>query len=157
MRRLFPVIAMSLLVVLVLSSVPAFGQTWTKEQKEVWSFVQSQWDLNMKKDSSWVEQMVHMKALGWGLEEPMPRDRASIAKWSRYENQNSTTVVQELHPVGIIVHKNMAVAHYYYSIASEDRQGERGTVHGRYTDVLVKQDGKWQFIAWQGGEMPDDD
>jgi ketosteroid isomerase-like protein len=111
----------------------------------------------MKKDSSWVEQMVHMKALGWDLENPMPRDRGSLAKWSRFENQNSTILVQELNPVGIIVHRDTAVAHYYYSVASENRQGERETIHGRYTDVLMKQDGKWQFIAWAGGEMSDDD
>lgn len=151
------VLVLLTLAFLVLSSVSVSAQTWTKEQTEVWGFIQSQWDLAMKKDSSWVEQMVHMKALGWDLENPMPRDRGSLAKWNRFESQNSTTLVQELNPVGIIVHRNTAVVHYYYSVASEDRQGEREMIHGRYTDVLVKQDGKWQFIAWAGGETSDDD
>ena len=54
----------------------------------------------------------------------------------------------------VFVVGSTAVAHYYYSTAAEDREGERETTHGRYTDVLVKQDGRWMFIAWRGGDDP---
>jgi hypothetical protein len=28
-------------------------------------------------------------------------------------------------------------------------------VTGRYTDVLVKENGRWLFIAWAGGDDPE--
>jgi ketosteroid isomerase-like protein len=55
------------------------------------------------------------------------------------------------------VHGNTAVAHYFYTEAAEDRKGERKTTHGRYTDVLVKENGTWQFLAWSGGDNPTKD
>jgi hypothetical protein len=27
-------------------------------------------------------------------------------------------------------------------------------VHGRYMDVLVKEGGRWLFLAWTGGDDP---
>ena len=62
--------------------------------------------------------------------------------------------MHELYPAGIVVVGSMAVAHYYYSTAAEDRDGKRKTTHGRYTDVLINQNGKWMFIAWRGGDDP---
>jgi len=57
-------------------------------------------------------------------------------------------------PIVVTVVGTTAVAHYYYSTAAEDREGKRKTTHGRYTDVLVKNDGEWFFIAWRGGADP---
>jgi ketosteroid isomerase-like protein len=62
--------------------------------------------------------------------------------------------MQELKPAGIVVVGTTAVAHYYYSTAAEDRDGKRKTTYGRYTDVLIKQDGNWVFIAWRGRDDP---
>jgi hypothetical protein len=45
-----------------------------------------------------------------------------------------------------------AVAHYLYSNATENRDGETDVSNGRYTDVLVRIDGQWKFIAWHGGD-----
>ena len=41
-----------------------------------------------------------------------------------------------------------------YSIARENYKKERETVTGNYTDVLVKEGGRWLFIAWAGGDDP---
>ena len=71
--------------------------------------------------------------------------------------EDSTTLMQELSPFGIIVHGNTAVAHYVYSLTAEDKEGNRKTVHGRYTDVLVKDGENWVFLAWHGGDDPADD
>jgi hypothetical protein len=45
----------------------------------------------------------------------------------------------------------MAVAHYLYSNAGENAEGKTVVIHGRYTDVLVRIEGEWKFIAWHGG------
>jgi ketosteroid isomerase-like protein len=111
----------------------------------------------MEEDATWPERFLHESFLGWDNENPAPRDKASTDKWSRYNDENSTTLMQELSPIGIVVHGNTAVAHYFYSEASENRKGERETTHGRYTDVLVRDGGTWRFLAWQGGADPDND
>jgi hypothetical protein len=136
---------------------PVFGQTWSDKQLEVWNVIEAQWKASMEKDATWPEKYLHEKLLAWSDERPMPRNKSSMDKWTRYGIENSTTLLQELYPVGIIVHGNTAVAHYFYTEAAEDRKGERKTTHGRYTDVLVKENGTWQFLAWSGGANPTND
>jgi hypothetical protein len=43
---------------------------------------------------------------------------------------------------------------YHYQIARENYKKERETVRGRYTDVFLKDGGRWLFIAWTGGDEP---
>jgi hypothetical protein len=136
---------------------PVFGQTWSDEQIEVWNVIEAQWKASMEKDATWTAKYLHEKFLAWSDESPMPRDKSSYHKWGRYGMENSTTLLQELYPVGIVVHGNTAVAHYFYSEASENRKDERKTVHGRYTDILVKENGTWRFLAWHGGDNPTND
>ncbi len=119
--------------------------------------IEAQWKASMEKDTSWPDKVLQEKFLGWDIERPMPQDKSSIHSWTRYTIENTTTLLQELYPVGIIVQGNTAVAHYFYSQASENRKGERETSHGRYTDVLVKENGTWQFLAWSGGDNPTKD
>ena len=37
-------------------------------------------------------------------------------------------------------------------MARENYKKERETVTGRYTDVLVKDGGRWLFPTWTGGD-----
>jgi hypothetical protein len=49
---------------------------------------------------------------------------------------------------------NVAVAQYRYRVVSENYKKERETVTGRWTDVFIKEGGRWLFIAWAGGDDP---
>jgi len=148
--------SLSTFIVLVFTAM-SFGQTWSDKQLEVWNVIEAQWKASMEKDATWPDKTLHEKFLGWDNERPMPRDKSSMPNWVRYTIENTTTLIQELYPVGIIVQGNTAVAHYFYSQVSENRKGERETSHGRYTDVLVKENGTWRFLAWSGGDNPIDD
>ncbi len=119
--------------------------------------IQDQWEATKAKDMSWPDRFLHPSFLGWSDENPTPRDKSSTTRWQTYDSANSTTIEQELSPVGIVVVGSTAVAHYYFSTATENSKGERETNHGRYTDILVKADGGWQFIAWHGGERVDNE
>jgi len=141
------------LIVLVLPG-SATAQDWGPDETEVWNTIVAQWEASKAEDLTWPARMLHPSFLGWSDEVPMPRSQAAVEKWQRYSSENSQTLVQELYPVGIVVVGSTAVAHYYYSTAAEDREGKHKTTHGRYTDVLTKQDGKWIFIAWRGGDNP---
>lgn len=146
-------VLLSLLFALVLSA-PAMAQDWSPEQTEVWNVIVAQWDSDKASDHTWTERSLHQSFLGWSDENPMPSDRDSVKRWENYSSENLKVLEQELYPVGIVVEGTTAVAHYFYSVAAEDREGKRKTTHGRYTDVLVKTDGVWLFIAWRGGDDP---
>ena len=133
---------------------PASAQTWSPEQQELWSFEQQQWQMSKDKDSSWIETMVHPNLRYWEVGEQMPRDRASLARWNRYTNATTTVLEQEIFPISATVTGNVAVVQYHYRIARENNKKERETVTGHYTDVLLKENGQWRFIAWEGGDDP---
>jgi len=132
----------------------ASAQTWTPEQQELWRFEELQWQMSKDKDSSWIEKMVHPNLTYWVTGAPVPQNRASLSHWNRYNNASSTVLEQELFPISITITANIAVVQYRYQTAREDYKKERETVWGRYTDVLVKEGGRWLFIAWTGGDDP---
>lgn len=132
----------------------ASAQTWTAEQQEIWKFEEQQWKMAAEKDLSWIDTMVHPNLSYWDTDQPMPQNRASLARWSRYSTASMTVLEQELFPISITVTGNVAVAQYRYMTARENDKKERETVTGRYTDVLVKEGGRWLFIAWSGGDDP---
>jgi ketosteroid isomerase-like protein len=130
------------------------AQAWDSDQTEVWKTIVAQWEASQAKDLTWIENDLHPEFLGWSDENPMPSSKAAVQRWTGYSVENSTTLAQELYPVGIVVAGSTAVAHYFYSTAAEGRDGKRKTTHGRYTDVLIKQGDRWLFIAWRGGDDP---
>ncbi len=133
-------------------SVPA--QTWSKEQQEIWKLEEQQWKLSAAKDSSWIETMVHPNLNYWNSAWPAPQGKASLLLWDRYNNASSTVLQQELFPISITITGSLAVVQYRYSIARENYKKDQEMVTGRYTDVLVKEGGRWLFIAWAGGDDP---
>ena len=54
--------------------------------------------------------------------------------------------------MSITVHGDVAVAHYLSSVAFRPKDGAVEMSHGRYTDVLVRVEDGWQFLAWHGGD-----
>ena len=132
----------------------AAPQAQSPEQQEIWKFEQQQWDMDAAKDASWLDTMVHPNLKFWETGASMPRDRASLKQWTRYGSENSTTLEHEIFPISATITGNVAVVQYYYMLARENYKKERETVTGHYTDVLVKENGRWLFIAWAGGDDP---
>ena len=130
----------------------AYAAEWSPEQQEIWKFEQKQWAMAKAKDTSWVDTMVHPNMRYWETGAPMPRDKASLKHWSRFDADSSTTLEQELFPIAATITGNVAVVQYYYMVASENYKKERETVTGHYTDVLIKENGNWMFITWSGGQ-----
>ena len=132
----------------------ASAQASSQDQQEIWKVEQQQWKMSAAKDNGWIDALVHPNLKYWETGAPMPRDRASIKQWSRYDNESSTVLEQELFPISTTITGNVAVVQYYYMLARENYKKERETVTGHYTDVLIKDGGRWQFIAWAGGDDP---
>ncbi len=132
----------------------AAAQTWSPEQQEIWHFEEQQWKMSAEKDLTWMDKMVHANISYWDTEQPAPQNKASLARWQRFGNSNTTVLEQELFPIAITITGNIAVAQYRYSIVRENYKKERETATGRYTDILVKDGGRWMFLAWAGGDDP---
>lgn len=142
-----PIIAAS---ILCLGSAQA--QADTNDQADVWAVVEEQWNLDEKGDKKWIDRMLSDDFSGWGKESPAPRSKASTKMWDRFNDSQGRTIAHELYPLAIIVHDDVAVAHYLYTSAFEDKDGEVEVSNGRYSDVLVRTDDGWKFLAWHGGE-----
>jgi Domain of unknown function (DUF4440) len=140
----------------VLSLLPmlAAAQTWTAEQQEIWTLEEQQWQMTKDKDLSWIDKMVHPNISYWDVQQPGPQNKASLTRWNRYGNSASTVLEQELFPIAVTITGNLAVAQYRYTMIAEDYKKERERTTGRYTDVLIKEGGRWLFIAWAGGDDP---
>ncbi|MDQ1310401.1 MAG: hypothetical protein QG601_1671 [Pseudomonadota bacterium] len=149
-KRILSIVAASLVLCGFTGTVAA--QPWSPEQQEVWAFEQQQWKMSAAKDLSWIDTMVHPNMRFWETGSPMPRDKASLNHWARFESDSGTVLQQELFPISATITGNIAVVQYHYRVASENLKKERETVTGHYTDVLVKENGRWMFIAWAGGE-----
>jgi len=132
----------------------AGAQAWSAEQQEIWKVEEQQWKMAAAKDLSWMDTMVHPNLRYWETGEPMPRDKASLKHWGRYSSENATVLEQEIFPISATITGNIAVVQYNYVVARENHKKDRETVTGQYTDVLVKENGRWLFIAWAGGDYP---
>jgi hypothetical protein len=143
-----------IVAVLLAIAAPVSAQTWTPEQQELWTLEQKQWQMSRDADLTWIDTMVHPNLRYWEVGEPMPRDKASLARWNRYSSANSKVLEQELFPISATITGNVAVVQYHYQVARENYKKERETVTGHYTDVLIKEGGTWKFIAWEGGDDP---
>ena len=130
----------------------AYAEQWSPEQQELWKFEQQQWAMSKAKDLSWIDTMVHPNLRYWETGAPMPRDKASLKHWSRFDADSGSTLEQELFPISATITGNVAVVQYHYVVASENHKKERETVTGHYTDVLIKEGGRWMLIAWSGGQ-----
>lgn len=123
------------------------------DQADVWAMVEAQWNAEAKGNNKWMDEMLTDDFSGWSNESPAPRGKASTKMWDRFTDQMSEMVAHELYPLSIVVHDNVAIAHYLYTSADKDKSkdGKTKTSNGRYTDILVRTADGWKFIAWSGG------
>jgi ketosteroid isomerase-like protein len=141
---------------MVLAATAAAGD-WSAEQKEVWSSVTAYWDEYAAGDVDGFLSYMHEDYSGWGYEQPLPTGKESSRKWMAYAIPLQKIQIHEVTPVGINIHGDVAVVHYYYAYAYRDPEGKPGNEQGRWTDILVKQGAKWVLFADHGGSTEDDD
>ena len=150
MRKTLSLLCLALAAI----SAPVAAQTWNAEQQELWKMEELQWKMNAAKDASWIAKMVHPNMSAWENDSPSPQSMASLTKWNRHSATQSTTLEYELYPLAATITGNVAVMQYTYRSASENGKKEHRYANGRWTDVLIKENGVWKFITWAGGEDP---
>ena len=119
---------------------------------DVWSVVEGQWNAEESGDKKWPERLLADDFSGWQKNSPAPRGKGSTIYWNRFNAGQGKTVAHELYPLSIVVNDDVAVVHYLYTSAFEDKDKEVEVSNGRFTDILVRTDDGWKFLAWHGGD-----
>jgi len=142
----------TILMVLALAvSRNAIAQGSVDDQAAVWQAVETIWEAGENGDQEWVEKMLSADFMGWPKHSPAPRSKASVRLWNKFDTEQSSGLTHELYPLSIVVHGDMAVVHYLYTNAARTRDKKTTVSNGRYSDVLIRDDGAWKFISWHGG------
>lgn len=130
----------------------AFAQDAVDDQADVWSVIEEEWNADEKGDKNWPDLLLSDDFTGWAKDSPAPRSKSSTKMWDRFSVEMGKMVAHELYPLSIVVNGDVAVAHYLYSSAYEPKNGEIEMTNGRFTDVLVRTEDGWKFLAWHGGD-----
>lgn len=143
---------LAFMAVLLTVSATAAAQDTNDDQADVWAIIEGQWVSEEKGDDEWIDSLLADDFSGWGKTSPAPRSRSSTKMWDRFSDEQGQIVAHELYPLAIVVNGDVAVAHYLYTTAYEDKDDVVEMNNGRYTDVLVRTADGWRFIAWHGGD-----
>ncbi|NIL93260.1 MAG: hypothetical protein GTO71_02200 [Woeseiaceae bacterium] len=134
------------------SAGTAVAQDTTDDAADVILTIEEQWERVQDGDTDWLDEELLDRFSGWPSHAPAPRSKASTGKWNRFFETQRKMVEHELFFQNIVIHGDVAVAHYFYTSASEDKNGDVEVDNGRYTDVLVRTEDGWKFLAWHGGD-----
>ena len=141
---------------IVIAALSAAGitaaQDESDDQADVWSVVELQWNSEEKGDKKWIDRYLVDDFTGWQKNSPAPRNKESTKMWDRFSDTQGNVVAHELYPLQIIVHGDVAVAHYMYTSAYRDKDGDVEMNNGRFSDVLVRTEDGWKFLSWHGGD-----
>lgn len=129
----------------------AGAQDTTDDEANVLLVIEREWEAARKGDHDDVDDMLTDDFMGWGKNSPAPRSKTSTSKWSRFGAEMGRVVRYEIYPLSITIHDDVAIAHYLYSSAFKDKEGKIEMANGRFTDVLVRVEDGWKFVAWHGG------
>ena len=138
--------------VLLLISSSVLAQDDVDDSADVWAAIEAQWDADEKGDKKWPDRVLVDDFSGWQNDTPAPRSKSSTKYWDRFADEQGNTVAHELYPLAIVVHRDVAIAHYLYTNAFQDKDDDVEVNNGRYTDILVRTEEGWKFIAWHGGD-----
>ncbi len=130
----------------------ASAQDTSDDEASVLLTIERVWDADQKGDQDAVDELLVDKFMGWSKDSPAPRSKNSTSAWARFAEQMGRIVRYELYPLAITVEGDVAVAHYLYSVAFKPKGGDIEMGNGRYTDVLIRTEDGWKFIAWHGGD-----
>lgn len=148
MKKLF-VLFVFFLPYLISSNLQA--QQWTAEQKEVWKSVEVYNELSATRDAAFINYFDDSYR-GWEYHYDVPDGKDNVRKIIANRDPNYKILYYTITPATIWVSGNFAYVHYYYTTLSEGKDGKRNWEKGRWTDILMKKDGKWIMVGDHGGK-----
>lgn len=142
------------ILILFLSTINnVSSQQWSAEQKEVWTAVEAALATSISDKPLDFFNYLDESYIGWNYEYETPSTKADVKIAHEYWSKKDKTVYYSITPVRIWVNGNFAYVHYYYSVVYENTSGTPTSTKGRYTDILMKKEGKWLCVGDHGGKI----
>ena len=135
------------------TSTTLLSQEWSDSQKEVWETVNTYVNMFDKGDVQGLLSYFDESFSGWSYSLEAPHDKNSIKKMMNYWSTNNKVIYSILTPAKIWVEGDYAFVHYYHTELSEDKEGKKTWKKSRWTDILLKKDGKWMIVGDHGGAI----
>ena len=129
------------------------GQTFSKAEQIVIEGVESYWsDFSGKDKNKWLDDF-HDSYKGWDVGSEFLNTKKDNIKWNNYTWGKDEVLFWDITPIGVVLHDNIAVVHYYYTTISKNKKnGKETTEKGKWTDVIINDGGKWKLVADHGGK-----
>jgi hypothetical protein len=132
----------------------------------VWAVIDREWGRsgccgreNLTPGSRYLDLLTD-DALVWFWGAPHPLDKASLRMFDEANDQakpaEAKRIAYELYPQGLVIHDNLAVAHYTCTITVLEPNNQTKTSSCRSTDILVRDrpGAEWKLISWVTGPYP---
>lgn len=131
--------------------VSASTQELSDAEREVWEFIERCADTD---NFGEFRGCFHDDFSGWTYNESVPRGIHNVETIGRYLFDRADVRALELRPIEVRAYGNFAFAHYVV-IAVEGRpDGSEVTHQERWTDILIRENGRWYWIGDHGGPVP---
>ena len=129
------------------------GQSFSKAEQIVIEGVESYWsDFSGKDKNKWLDDF-HDSYKGWDVGSEFLNTKKDNIKWNNYTWGKDEVLFWNITPIGVVLHDNIAVVHYYYTTISKNKKnGKETTEKGKWTDVIINDGGKWKLVADHGGK-----
>jgi predicted DNA-binding protein YlxM (UPF0122 family) len=125
----------------------------TDNQKEVWETVLTYTNLIIKGKVEDFLEYFHEDYSGWDYLDDEPVVKSAIAKEIKNSLPKRRDLFYKIKPASIKIFENTAVVHYYFSIIPKNEETNVQMSVGHYTDILLKQNGKWILVGDHVGKF----
>jgi len=130
----------------------ASAQEWSREQQEVWQFIVTCNEHFASRDEAAILECFHDDFSGWRYGDTVPRSKQSIAKFLPFDLEEES-LAYDLRPISIRVFGDFAIVHYSLVAASRGSSGEVVRQKMIWTDIMLKERGRWRWVADHGGDI----
>jgi|GEM_PF-363695 len=136
------------------SATAAQAQNWSPVEKEVLQAIDACVESARSKNLEGLMACHHDDFLGWENGMPGLRDKSFARSRAPLDFAARDLVSWSIQPLGIRVHGNVAIVHYYEYRVYREKDGKDTSTRSRWTDIMLKQGNKWVWIADHGGADP---
>jgi len=120
---------------------------WSKAQVEVWGVVSASWVDEQKQNGKWPADYTHENYASMGDTSLAPRMLKDSIRWSEFSSGNTSMLIYQITPMAIQMADDTAVVFYVAETVSENSDKKREQESRYIVETLVKDGGKWKFLA----------
>ena len=140
--------------VLVTLASHSWAKDWTKDEQELLEWEES--CLAALEFDAWAD-CFHEDFVGWGIGYPAPQTKPERASLAADSFERTDVELMLFKPLSVQMYGNTAVINYVVTFKIVNKKTEEVAIEtSMWTDVCMKDGGKWHWIADHGSPASDD-